>query len=90
MSAATVSSKGQITLPVSLRKALGLKPGDKVELSTIGNRTILTKAREGNLMKFLGKLPKTSGKPVDRAEIDYVVAEEVAKEYARKVREGKA
>ena len=28
---AKITSKGQITLPASLRKELGLKPGDRVE-----------------------------------------------------------
>ncbi len=31
MSAATVTSKGQITLPKSVRDRLGLAPGDRVE-----------------------------------------------------------
>ena len=35
-----LTSKGQLTLPVSMRKAWGSKPGDKVEL-TIGRGNIL-------------------------------------------------
>jgi antitoxin PrlF len=31
MSSATVTSKGQITLPSELREEFGLKPGDKIE-----------------------------------------------------------
>lgn len=31
MATAIVSSKGQITIPVEVRAALGLKPGDRVE-----------------------------------------------------------
>jgi len=30
MATATVTSKGQITIPIELRTELGLKPGDKV------------------------------------------------------------
>ena len=31
MATATVNSKGQITIPVQVRAALGLQPGDEVE-----------------------------------------------------------
>jgi len=31
MAAATVTSKGQITIPIEVRQALGLDPGDRVE-----------------------------------------------------------
>jgi AbrB family looped-hinge helix DNA binding protein len=31
MSAATVTSKGQITIPAKVREALGVEPGDRVE-----------------------------------------------------------
>lgn len=90
MSAATVSSKGQITLPVSLRKALGLKAGDKVELSAIGNRAILTKARKGDFLAYVKKLKPTPGPVWSDHEADVMVAEEVAKHYDRKHRESKA
>ena len=35
-----LTSKGQLTLPVSVRKAWGIKPGDKLEL-TIGKGNVL-------------------------------------------------
>jgi AbrB family looped-hinge helix DNA binding protein len=33
----TVSSKGQIGLPIALRRRLGWKPGDKLHLTVRGN-----------------------------------------------------
>ncbi len=36
----TISSKGQITLPVKLRKRLGLKPGMKLEFDETGDYLI--------------------------------------------------
>jgi len=38
MAEATVSSKNQIVIPREARKALGLKPGDKVLFTVLGNR----------------------------------------------------
>ena len=31
MASATVTSKGQITIPIEVRKELSLKPGDRIE-----------------------------------------------------------
>jgi AbrB family looped-hinge helix DNA binding protein len=41
----TISSKFQITLPARVRKALRLKPGDKVDLAVVGDHAVLRKVR---------------------------------------------
>jgi antitoxin PrlF len=43
MGMATVTSKGQITLPKEVRQALGLTPGSHVEFSIEPGRAILRK-----------------------------------------------
>lgn len=40
-----ISSKGQITVPLDVRKRLGLREGDRVEFVTEGTITILRPAR---------------------------------------------
>jgi AbrB family looped-hinge helix DNA binding protein len=40
---ATITSKGQITIPVAIREKLGLKPGDQIDFDE--NTTILTGRR---------------------------------------------
>jgi len=40
-----ISSKGQITVPLDVRKRLGLREGDRVEFITEGTLTILRPAR---------------------------------------------
>ena len=37
----TVTSKGQVTLPAKLRKALGIQPGDRIELTLEGDEARL-------------------------------------------------
>lgn len=37
MATATVNAKGQITIPVRVRSALGLRPGDEVEFVELEN-----------------------------------------------------
>ncbi len=44
MSAVLISTKGQIVLPVAVRKALGLKPGMRVEVKLDGKGARLTPA----------------------------------------------
>lgn len=41
MSIATISSKGQITLPSQHRRKLGIGPGSKVEVSVRGDELVL-------------------------------------------------
>ena len=44
MSAVLISTKGQIVLPVAVRKALGLKPGMRVDVKLDGKSARLTPA----------------------------------------------
>ena len=44
MSAVLVSTKGQIVLPAAVRKALGLKPGMRVDIRVEGKGARLTPA----------------------------------------------
>lgn len=44
MAAVLVSTKGQVVLPLSVRKALGLKPGMRVNIEVEGKAARLTPA----------------------------------------------
>lgn len=58
----TISSKGQITVPIEVRKRLGLKTGDRVEFVLEDDRTAIRPARApGNpFAKYVGALPAFS------------------------------
>jgi AbrB family looped-hinge helix DNA binding protein len=60
----TISVKGQVTVPLEIRRRLGLKPGDRVEFVVESDRTILRPARkEGNpFEKYVGALPEFKDK----------------------------
>lgn len=51
MELAKVTSKGQITIPVAIRNALGIREGDKILFMEEGNRVILTNASTNALLK---------------------------------------
>jgi antitoxin PrlF len=55
----TISSKGQITVPLEIRKRLGLKTGDRVEFVEEERRTTLrpVRAPKNPFVKYVGALP---------------------------------
>jgi antitoxin PrlF len=58
MAVATMTSKGQLTVPKEIRDRLGLKPGDKVELVPSGEQAVtMRKRRSLSLDEVLGSLP---------------------------------
>lgn len=44
MELAKITSKGQITIPIAIRKLLGVKDGDKVMFVQEGNRVVIMNA----------------------------------------------
>lgn len=47
MSTVTLSTKGQLVIPIGFRKALRLQPGDKVSFLLQGNKLILQREESG-------------------------------------------
>jgi AbrB family looped-hinge helix DNA binding protein len=52
----TISSKGQVTVPVEVRRRLGVKEGDRIEFVFDGEQTVVRPVRpEGNpFTKWIG------------------------------------
>ncbi len=63
MSEATVTSKGQITIPKAVRERLQLEPGDIVTFDVRDDGTVILVARNEPLERLVGmlKTPRTSG-----------------------------
>jgi antitoxin PrlF len=56
---ATVTSKGQVTVPLAVRTRLGLREGDRLEFVSQGDEIILRPARreENPFAAYVGALP---------------------------------
>ena len=69
---AKLTSKGQITLPIELRRALGLKPGDQVTFckTSKGNYELSVKTKT---MRDLHGLIPYDGPPLSRDDIVEIV-----------------
>ena len=81
MPISVLTSKGQMTIPKEVRKALNLHPLEKVIIAVEGNRAILQPLK-GNLLDIGGSVKMTEReKPIDFKK----VREEVKKRVAKKV-----
>ena len=72
MATAALTSKGQITIPVEVRKKLGLKPGDRIGFIENENGEFVLKRKTGSLMDMEGIL-KWTGKPVTIEEMNETI-----------------
>lgn len=71
----TVTSKGQTTIPEKIRKALRIKPGDKLEYVVEGDRAMI-RVHPG-VRSLKGVLASNKGKGMSFAEIREAAAEAV-------------
>lgn len=76
MSTATLTSKGQMTLPKEVRNDLNLKPGDKIDFVKIGGRYEL-RPRNRNAVDLGGMLHRPGMRPMTIEEMDEGIAEAV-------------
>jgi antitoxin PrlF len=74
MSAATITSKGQTTIPVDIRRGMGLKPGDQIEFHLLGNGSATMRVIRGILKDFVGLLHKDGQAPLSLKAMDEGIA----------------
>lgn len=72
MTAATLTSKGQLTLPKEVRQALGVGPGDRVDFVRMedGNFAVMPATKSVKALK--GIIPKPK-KPVTLEDMDRAI-----------------
>lgn len=66
MSEATVTSKGQVTIPSEVRKAMGLAAGKRVVFTPMGDGSTVMRAKTKSVLDLRGVL----GKPRKRIAVD--------------------
>lgn len=84
---ATVTSKGQVTLPAALRARLGLAAGDRVRFEIAEDGTVVL-SREARTWSDLGGiLPRSTAPRLTPEAIDEAVSEALAQDDERIRRE---
>lgn len=71
MQTSTVTSKGQITIPVNLRKKVGIKPTDKVVFNQVNGQVFISKL--ASIDSLYGSLANPKVKPLSNKELDRLV-----------------
>ncbi len=79
MPVSTITSKGQTTIPSEVRKALGLKPNDKIAYIVDGDKVILRPIK-GDILELKGKVKVAS--KIDFKRLREKTKQRVAKKIA--------
>ena len=82
MTSATVTSKGQITIPVELRNKLRLVPGSRVDFDEQPDGSFVIRRKTGDIRALRGIL-KHDGPPVSIEEMNRGIAEAIAERLNR-------
>ena len=61
---ATLTSKGQTTIPKEIRDSLGMKAGDRMTFTLMPDATVVMRVKSGSLTKLAGTLHKKGRKPL--------------------------
>lgn len=69
MSEATVTSKGQITIPVDVRTSLALQAGERVVFTTLDDGTVIMRPKNRSLLELEGLL-KDAGTRKSKVRIE--------------------
>ena len=86
MPSATVTSKGQITIPKEVREALALSAGDEVVFFPLGNGQFAFRPRTGSIRDLEGIVPKLDRIP-SLEDLKEGIASAVEEEFAESVGE---
>lgn len=76
---AKINSKGQVTIPVSVRQSLGLHPGDRIKFVLNKNGEVLFMPIVRKVDDVFGKLYKSDQKSISVEEMDEAVKEKLKK-----------
>lgn len=79
MKAATVTRKGQVTIPKTIRERLGVKDGEKIVFVLRGDEVVL-KVLRGNILELRGSV-----KPRSRPQDFEAIRRSVRRAMARKI-----
>ena len=81
---ATMTSKGQITIPVAVRRKLRLKAGSKVDFIENKAGELVLKPRTGDIRELYG-IVKYDGPPLSIEEINEAIGDAAAESFRRSV-----
>lgn len=82
MPTATITSKGQITIPKKIREKLGLKPGDKIEFE-VEKGDLKVSRKKYSIMDTAGILYREGQKPASIEDMNKAIGKAIKDRYER-------
>ena len=86
MASATVTSKGQITIPLPVRERLGLRAGDQLDFAIGPEGVVTLQPKKIPFEQLLGVFRNPRRRPVTVREMDRGIEKAVRERWARKNR----
>ena len=83
MPTATLTSKGQITLPAEMREKLRLVPGSKIVFEEQPNGDFVLKRKTGSIRDLKGAVKPPAGAAPTLADFEEAITEELRERDAR-------
>jgi AbrB family looped-hinge helix DNA binding protein len=75
MAVATLTSKGQTTIPKEIRDLLGLAPGDKLDFVVESDGRVVLRPATLDVRQLRGLLRRRGKKPVSLEEMERAIAQ---------------
>ena len=66
---ATLTSKGQTTIPKEIRDELGMKPGDRMTFTLMPDATVIMRVKSKSVIELAGMLHKKGRKAVPTGQL---------------------
>jgi antitoxin PrlF len=85
MPTATMTSKGQITIPLETRQKLRLLPGTKVDFVENEHGEVVLRPKTGDIRRLRG-IVKYDGPPVTLEQMDEAIRDAAAERFLRSVK----
>ena len=70
MPIATLTSKGQVTIPKPVREALGIDAGDEIDFVLAANGSVRLEVRRRDVRELAGSLRAADGKRLARLSLE--------------------
>lgn len=64
MSEATITSKGQVTIPADIRRLMGLSAQDRLSFTPMPDGTVVLRAKNKSILELKGMLKPPAGTKV--------------------------
>ncbi len=84
MPLATMTTKGQVTIPKDVRDRLRLEAGDQLDFIPLDDGTVVVRKRAVRVDDVFGAFAHRGKRPLSPEEMDAAVAESVAEDSGRR------